>query len=114
MNEQLTAAKNYDYKGAIDNVKNYDYKKAAEDTKQKMVNYDYKKAAEETKQKMATYDYKGAVDNIKNYDYKGAYNNATNSEQTKKVMDMFGSLKSQVQQKIQEQKDRQQAATQNE
>ena len=112
MGEKFMAAKNYDYKGAIDNVKNYDYKKAAEDTKQKMVNYDYKKAAEETKQKMTSYDYKGAMENVKNYDYKGTYDNAANSEQTKKVVDMFGSFKTTIQQKIQEQKDRQQAVGQ--
>ena len=106
-----TSMKNYDYKGAADTVKNYDYKKAAEDTKSAVANYDYKKAAQETQDSVKNYDYKGAADAVKTYDYKGALDNAKNHEYTKGASLVFSNLKTTVQTKINDQKER--AAIQN-
>ena len=56
---------------------------------------------------MKNYDYKGTADAVKNYDYKGAYDNALQHEYTKGASLVFGNLKTQVQARVNDVKERQ-------
>lgn len=69
-------AKNYDYKGKVeeiktkatniaDKAKEYDYKAKAEEIKETVTSYDYEKKAKEISDTVRNYDYKNEAENIK-------------------------------------------------